>query len=118
VQSLGPEVQLPLLALSAVVVYAGCAALAWLVLRLLRLRSPFLAALLPWALFQGYLVVGLFLWGGLPAPAGGFAAVAGLAGLASLVLALARRRWDARRTAAVLIAWAAVWIAALLWSTL
>lgn len=118
VPSLGPELQLPLLALSVVVVYAICHLLGRLLLRLLHLQSPLLGTAVPWALFQAYLVVGLFIWGGLPAPAGPFAAVAGITGLLTLVWALARRQRDTRTTLALLVAWAAIWVAALLWSTL
>ncbi len=118
VHTLGPEVQLALLVLSVLVVYAICRALAQAILYLLRVTSPFWGALLPWALFQAYLAVGLFIWGGLPAPPGGFFGVVGISGLASVGLALFRRRREMWRVAALMVGWAVVWTCALVWSAL
>lgn len=116
--SLGPELQLPLLVLSSAAVYALCHLLALALLRLLRVRRPLPRVWLPWLLFQAYLVVGLFVWGGLPAPAGGMAALAALNGGLTVLWALLPPGRRVGRAVALLAAWAVVWLGALAWSVL
>ncbi len=85
---------------------------------MLGLSTPFWTAILPWGLFQAYLVVGLFIRGALPSPGGPYLRLAGLLGLASLGMAFLRRHPNRTRTAALLLGWAVVWGVALLWSVL
>lgn len=68
---------------------------------------------LPWACLQLYLVVGLLATGALPGISGGFAAVLAVTAVASLTVALARRRPEAWRVRALLLAWALPWLGAL-----
>lgn len=118
VRVLGPLLRLLLLCASVVVVYGLCCGAARVVGAILHARTPLWRAMWPWALFQAYIAVGLFVWGGLPASAGGFLRLTLLMGVLSLAVAFARRRPAAWPVAAALLPWAAVWAAALVWSVL
>ena len=115
---MGPIPQLLGLLLSALFIYGLCCLCARLLQRLLRLRAAFWRPALPWALFQAYLIVGLFRWGGLPAAAAAWLRLLALTGGLSAALALLRRRREPWRIAAVLGAWGLPWLIAIVWSAL
>lgn len=118
---MGPIPQLLGLLLSTLFVYGLCCLCARLLQRLLRLRAVFWRLALPWALFQAYLVAGLFRWGGLPAPAAGLLRLLALTGGLSAalgLLTLLRHRREPWRLAALFGAWGLPWLIAIVWSTL
>jgi hypothetical protein len=112
-------------AIQALYLAAGTALVAALCFALGRLgsrlfgRTPFWRFQVPWTAFHGYLVVSLYAGGGLPAPAGAFAAVLGLTLAVTLAGGLAAGvRGPGPEARALLLGWALPWALALLLAVL